>query len=75
MAVRGSGIGASMGSSVYGGTTGRAASPATAAMYPGKPASSSQGWSGVTLTLVVMVMLEAAALLALRHGFRHHHGG
>ncbi len=26
-------------------------------------------------TLMVLVVLEAIALVALRHGFRHHHGG
>lgn len=80
MAVRGSAIGASMGSSVFGGAvTGRAASPSTKTTYPGgipsSSNSSSKGWAGATLWLLVLVLLEAAALLAMRHGFRHHHGG
>lgn len=75
MAVRGSAIGASMGSSVFSGSvTGRAASPTTAATY-GTAATARKGWGGVSLYLVILVMFEAVALLALRHGFRHHHGG
>lgn len=76
MPVRGSGIGASMGSSVFSGSvTGRAASPTTAATYPGTAGSTPKGWGGVTLYLLALVVLEAVALLSLRHGFRHHHGG
>jgi len=33
------------------------------------------GWTGPTLYLMLLVGLEVLALLALRHGFRHHHGG
>ena len=74
MPTRGSGIGASMGSNVFSGTvTGRAASPSTATMYG--PATNGGGFKGAPLFLIVLVLLEAAALLALRHGFRHHHGG
>lgn len=62
-----------MGGSVFGGTaTGRAASPTTTTMY-GRPQP--KGWGGVSLMLLALVLLEAAALVALRHGFRHHHGG
>jgi hypothetical protein len=85
MPVRGSGIGASMrtagGGSVFGGggnvfggpSTGRPASPATATMYPGQ--TPARAGSGPTFWLLVLVALEALAMLALRHGFRHHHGG
>ena len=68
-----------MGSSVFGGTvTGRSTSPSASAVYPGgKPTgkATAAGWSGPTLWLLVLVLLEAAALLGMRHGFRHHHGG
>jgi hypothetical protein len=66
-----------MGSSVFAGSvTGRPASPPTQAVYPGNGLGTApKGWSGPSLYLVILVLLEAAALLSLRHGFRHHHGG
>lgn len=81
MPVRGSGIGASWGSHTFGGTggaTGRPVSPTTAAVYPAQGAQRGKavgGWSGPTLYLLGLIALEVMALVALRHGFRHHHGG
>lgn len=81
MPVRGSAIGASWSAMPFGGTggsSGRPVSPTTGAVYPAQGATSGRGragWSSLTLTLLVLVALEAAALVALRHGFRHHHGG
>lgn len=72
-----------MGQSVFGGTggaTGRAASPTTGSVYPIQGAAiSGRGaqmpFRGPVGYLLFLVLLEVAALLALRHGFRHHHGG
>jgi hypothetical protein len=81
MPVRGSGIGASWGAHTFGGTggaTGRPVSPTVAAVYPSQGAqrqTSAAGWSGPTLYLMILVGLEVLALLCMRHGFRHHHGG
>ena len=53
-------------------------SPTTAAVYPAqgsRAGPSVAGWTGPTLYLMLLVGLEVLALLALRHGFRHHHGG
>jgi len=90
MPTRGSAIGASIGQSVFGGTggaTGRPVSPATAAIYTPQGASTASAagsmfwsqskgdWSGPTGVLLILVALEVAGLFALRHGFRHHHGG
>ena len=81
MPVRGSGIGATWGANPFGGTggaTGRPVSPTTAAVYPAREpwaGPSVAGWTGPTLYLMLLVGLEVLALVALRHGFRHHHGG
>jgi hypothetical protein len=53
-------------------------SPTTAAVYPAQGAQRGKavgGWSGPTLYLLGLIALEVMALVALRHGFRHHHGG
>lgn len=89
MAVRGSGIGASYqgfmslgappqpppasGPSSSGGTA--VGSGSMAAMYG--TSSSPSGWSTQepTIWLVLLVLLEAAALLGLRVSLRAHHGG
>jgi len=80
MPVRGSGIGASWGAQTFGGTggaTGRPVSPTAAAVYPaqGSRTQTVAGWSGPAMYLMLLIGLEVLALLALRHGFRHHHGG
>jgi hypothetical protein len=80
MPVRGSGIGAAWGSHTFGGTggaTGRPTSPTVAAVYPaqGSQRATVGGWSGPTMYLMLLIGLEVLALVALRHGFRHHHGG
>lgn len=62
-------------------TASPAAPPRTAvAAQPGSPygVSAPVPFTSSLLThhaLMVLVVLEAIALVALRHGFRHHHGG
>lgn len=83
MAVRGSGIGASgvnLGSFAVGigpkqvGGTGRPDSPPTVSMYgPGDTVGG--GMNVPTLWLLGLVAVEALALVALRQGTRHSHGG
>lgn len=91
MPARGSGIGASISQSVFGGTggaTGRPISPTTAAVYTPQGASKgglgmsmfgagsgSGGLGGPTGWLLLLVFIEIAAMALMRHGFRHHHGG
>jgi hypothetical protein len=89
MPARGSGIGASISQSVFGGTggaTGRPVSPTTAAVYTAQGASKAgmgmsmfgngqNGWGGPVAWLLLLVFAEVAAMALLRHGFRHHHGG
>lgn len=83
MAVRGSGIGASgvnLGSFATGigprtaGGGGSAVSPPAVSMY-GPGVSTAAGVGSPTLWLLGLVVVEALALIALRQGTRHSHGG
>lgn len=77
MASRGSGIGAGVrfsgGVGVGGiGTSTAAKSASPGQVYGGAAAKSAPQ---VHTALWVLVLIELAALVALRHAFRHHHGG
>jgi hypothetical protein len=75
MAYRGSGIGASMtgglGSGMIGGSATSLRTANAGQVYG--PAAAPK--LAVHHFLWVMVLLEIAALVALRHAFRHYHGG
>ena len=74
MPARGSAIGASMGGLGSGLIGGSATSLRTAniGQVYGPPAAAG---NNVHTFLWVMVALEVVALIALRHAFRHYHGG
>jgi hypothetical protein len=76
MAARGSGLGASIGQGVFGGFTGRPDSPVTTTIYGAQRGRGVAGWSNTPVPhLLGVVAAELLILVALRHGFRHYHGG
>jgi len=69
---RGSGIGAGFGSGLTVNTSTRSAAPGQ--VY-GPQVATGIGSAGVHHYLWILVLLELAALVALRRAFRNHHGG
>lgn len=72
MAVRGSGIGAS---AMALGTSQTSLRSGSANSVYAQPTGVTGAKASTHTVLLVLVVLELAALLWMRHAFRHHHGG